>query len=72
MSAEREELRSLVEQLPDGQVAQVLRDVRRLLPLQSAKSSTWPPAWFAIAEGSAPDVARRSRELLAEGFGRGQ
>lgn len=69
MSAEREELRSLVDQLPDGQVTQVLHDVRRRLP--RPKSATWPPAWFAIAEGSRPDVARRSEELLAEGFGRG-
>lgn len=67
-SVERDELRQLVDQLPDGQVPRALRDVRRLLPRETATS--WPPAWFAVADGSAPDVARRSEEVLAEGFGR--
>ena len=69
MSAERDELRRLVEELPDEQVPAALDEVRRQLqPAERARS--WPPAWFGAAKGSRSDVAARSEELLADGFGR--
>jgi len=67
MSAERDELLRLVRQIPEEQVPLALADVRRhLRPVQS----TWPPAWFGIAEGDGTDVGARSEDLLREGFGR--
>lgn len=69
MSAERDELRRLVEELPDEQVPAALDEVRRhLQPAEHARS--WPPAWFGAAKGSRSDVAAGSEELLADGFGR--
>ena len=69
MATPREELRELVEQLPDEQVPVVLSEVRaRLAPVRQERS--WPPAWFAVAEGSAPDVSERVEEILGEEFGR--
>ena len=58
MGTPREELRELVEHLPDEQVPAVLSEVRaRLAPVRPERS--WPPTWFAVAEGSAPDVSER-------------
>jgi hypothetical protein len=69
MGTPREELRELVEQLPDEQVPVVLSEVRaRLAPVRRERS--WPPAWFAVAEGSAPDVSERVEEIVGEEFGR--
>jgi hypothetical protein len=67
VSTEREELARLVEELPGGEVADALAEVRRhLLPV---KDHQWPPAWFGIAPGDGTPAGRRSEELLAEGFG---
>jgi hypothetical protein len=68
MSAEREELRRLVEQLPDEDVPSVLAEVRRLAAPVSSRS--WPPAFFGAGRASRSDVAARSEEILDEGFGR--
>lgn len=69
VSTPRDELRELVEHLPDEQVPAVLSELRaRLAPAAAGRS--WPPAWFGIAEGSAPDVSERVEEILAEGLGR--
>jgi hypothetical protein len=69
MSTPRDELRELVEHLPDEQVPAVLSELRaRLAPAPQGRS--WPPVWFGIAEGSAPDVSERVEEILAEGLGR--
>jgi hypothetical protein len=58
MGTPREELLELIEQLPDEQVPVVLSEVRaRLAPVLRERS--WPPAWFAVAEGSTPDVSDR-------------
>ena len=65
MSEQREELLRLVEELPE---TEVLDDVRRRL--RAVKDKPWPPAWFGASQGSAPDVAARSEELLTDGFGR--
>ncbi len=69
VSTPREELRELVEQLPDEQVPAAVSDLRARLT-SVPPSRTWPPAWLGIAEGSADDVSERSEEILAEGLGR--
>lgn len=68
MSAQREELLRLVEELPEEEVPAVLDDVRRYL--RAVKDRTWPPPWFAAGTGRTSDVAARSEELLEDGFGR--
>jgi len=67
MSPERDELRRLVDDLPDEQIPAVLDDVRRRL--RHASSGPWPPAWFGAGRGRRSDTARRADEILAEGFG---
>jgi hypothetical protein len=68
MSAQREELLRLVEELPEDEVPAVLDDVRRHLGI--VRDQPWPPAWFGAAESATTDVAARSEDLLDEGFGR--
>jgi hypothetical protein len=68
MSAARDELRELVEQVPDDEVPAVLAEVRRHV-VPAAKRS-WPPAFFGAGTASRSDVAERSEEILSEGFGR--
>ncbi len=68
MSGERDELRELVERLPDDEVPAVLADVRRHLP--TAVGRSWPPAFFGSGRAGRTDVAARSDEILGEGFGR--
>jgi hypothetical protein len=68
MSAERDELRALVEQLPEENVPAALADVRRRLRL--AADRAWPPAFFGAGRAECSDVAARSEEILGEGFGR--
>jgi hypothetical protein len=58
MSAQREELLRLVEELPEEEVPAVLDDVRR--HLRAVKNRSWPPAWFGAAKGRSTDVAARS------------
>lgn len=68
MSAEREELRQLVEELPDEQVSAVLAEARRRVRPQPA--GAWPPAWFGSITSDRTDLGRNHEDLLAEGFGR--
>jgi hypothetical protein len=68
MTVERDELHQVVEQLPDSELPGALAEVRRHLAVEGTRR--WPPAWFGAAEGKRTDAARRSDELLAEGFGR--
>ena len=65
-------MHQLVERLPDEQVPAAAADLKaRLAPVTSRSAgSSWPPAWFGIAEGSAQDVSERAEEILAEGLGR--
>jgi hypothetical protein len=67
MTVERDELRRLVEDLPDEQVPAALEDVRRRV--SPRKSGPWPPAWFGMATARRTDTAARADEILAEGFG---
>jgi len=60
-------LRELVEQLPDEQVGAAISDLESRLAVVG-RERPWPPAWFAVAEGSAPDVSERVEEILAAGL----
>ncbi|KXO90823.1 hypothetical protein HWD35_06565 [Tsukamurella tyrosinosolvens] len=68
MSADRDELRRLVDEMPDADVAHVLTEVKR--HLAPVPRGTWPPAWFGSIEGDGTAVGARADEFLAEGFGR--
>ena len=68
MSAPRDELFRLVEELPEDEVPIVLDEVHR--HHRVVRGQSWPPVWFSSAEGSTDDVAARSDELLSDGFGR--
>ena len=68
MSAEREELHRLVDQIPEAEVPAVLAEARRhLVP---ATRRPWPPAFFAAGRAGRGDIAARAEEILDEGFGR--
>jgi len=67
VSAERDELRELVERLPDEEVPAVLSVARRHLGDPSGRA--WPPAFFGAGRAGRTDVAERAEELLDEGFG---
>lgn len=69
MTANREELRHLIDALPDDQVDAVLSDVRRLT--SESPRGDWPPRFFGIGESNdgRTDNARRVDEILAQGFG---
>jgi hypothetical protein len=68
MTSERDELRRLVEDLPDEQVAAAIEDLRRRLTTSAA--GRWPPPWFGGATSRQPDAAAAADDLLANGFGR--
>jgi hypothetical protein len=67
MSADRDELRRLVEEIPEEEVPAALADIR--LHLRSVSDRPWPPAFFGSVTSKTPDVASRVDEILAEGFG---
>jgi hypothetical protein len=68
VSAERDELRRLVEELPDAEVPAAVAELR--LRVAPPAGRPWPPPWFGAATGSRTDTAVRSEELLKDGFGR--
>lgn len=70
MSPEREELRRLVEELPDEQVGPALAEVRRLSAAPEASSADWPPPWFNSFASGRRDLGSNHDDILAEGFGR--
>jgi hypothetical protein len=67
VSAERDELKRLVEQLPDERLLAVLAEARR--QARPRPAAQWPPAWFGSFESGRPDLGRNHDDLLAEGFG---
>jgi hypothetical protein len=69
MDEAREELRRLVERLPDEQVQAVVSQLRAQL-VSADRRGSWPPAWFAVAEGSSEDISERVEEIIVEGLGR--
>jgi hypothetical protein len=70
MTAGRDELRHLIDELPEDQVPAAVADIRRRLP-HPKDDRPWPPAFFGIGESKdgRTDNARRVEEILAEGFG---
>lgn len=70
MTADRHELHELVDALPDDQVARVLADVRRRVPVTSGERA-WPPAFFGMGvdKDGRTDLSERVDEILAGGFG---
>jgi hypothetical protein len=68
VSAERDELRRLVEQLPDDRVQAVLAEARR--QSGSVSADEWPPSWFGSFASGRTDFGSNHDDLLAEGFGR--
>ncbi|MGQ0631982.1 MAG: hypothetical protein ACT4P1_13165 [Sporichthyaceae bacterium] len=69
MSPKRDELARLVQEIPEDQVPAVLAEVQRRLE-PAPEPTQWPPAWFGMAEGDGTSIGARSKELLADGFGR--
>ena len=68
VTAARDELRRLVDALPDEQVPAALADMRRLA--ERGPASAWPPPWFGAVTSGRLDTSVRVDELLADGFGR--
>ena len=68
VSAERDELRRLIEQLPDDRVQAVLAEARR--QGGSVPAGEWPPSWFGSFASGRSDLGSNHDDLLAEGFGR--
>jgi hypothetical protein len=68
MTAARDELRRLVEELPEEQLPTALSELQRLGALPP--TGTWPPKWFGSITAGRSDTSRRVDEILAEGFGR--
>jgi hypothetical protein len=68
MSVERDELRRLVDELPDEGVDVVLAEARRQRKLRLAPE--WPPSWFGAFASGRHDLGSNHEDLLAEGFGR--
>jgi len=68
MTAARNELRRLVEQLPNDQVSAALAEVQRLRVPSAA--TTWPPPWFGAIATDRTDISATTDEALADGFGR--
>ncbi len=60
VSAERDELIRLVQELPGDQIPQALAVIRRLSQ----------PAFMAAAPGDGSSIAEHMDELLRDGFGR--
>ncbi len=68
MTAARDELRRLVDDLAEDQVPTALIEVQRLAA--AADAPAWPPPWFGAVKSCRTDTSERVDELLAEGFGR--
>ena len=68
VSAERDELRWLVEQVSDERLPAMLAEARR--QSGSVPAGEWPPSWFGSFASGRPDLGSNHDDLLAEGFGR--
>lgn len=68
MSAERDELRRLIEELPDERVPAVLAEARR--QERQPTSAEWPPSWFGSFASGRRDLGSNYDDVLADGFGR--
>jgi hypothetical protein len=71
MSVMREELRDLIDRLPEDQVAPMLAVVRDSLPVSEDGETLWPlPSFVGTLVTGKGDVAARSQEILREEMGR--
>jgi len=68
MTALRDELRHLVDDLPEDQVPAALALVRQLTPAESADQ--WPPAWFGSIRAGRDDTSERVDDILRAEYGR--
>jgi hypothetical protein len=68
MTAMRDELRHLVDDLPEEQVSAALALVRQLRP--EAPSDDWPPSWFGAVSAEQTDTAARAKKILRAEYGR--
>jgi hypothetical protein len=68
VSAERDELRRLIEELPDERVPAVLAEARR--QERQPTSAEWPPSWFGSFASGRRDLGSNHDDVLADGFGR--
>lgn len=68
MSAERDELKRLIDELAEDRVPAVLAEARRQNEPQPAVD--WPPPWFASFASGRHDLGSNHDDLLADGFGR--
>jgi hypothetical protein len=68
VSAERDELHRLVDELPEQEISAVLAEARRRSHLQPTPD--WPPAFFGSFASGRSDLGSRHDDLLADGFGR--
>ena len=66
MTAARDELRRLVEQLPEEQVPAALAEVQRLA--SAADTSAWPPPWFGAVTSARADTSTRSTSCWPRAF----
>jgi hypothetical protein len=68
MSAQRDELHQIVEELPEEAVPVVLAELRaRVVPKEARR---WPPSWFGAANAREPDISERVDEVLRDELGR--
>ena len=68
MSADRDELHRLVDQLLEQEIPAVLAEARRRAHLEAA--TKWPPAFFSSFASGRTDLGADHDGLLADGFGR--
>lgn len=79
VSAPREELHRLVDDLPDEAVLAVLADLRvrteavlAYLRVETVRTADrpWPPSWFGAARARDPEFSNRVDEILGDELGR--
>lgn len=70
MTADRQELDDVVDELANDQVAAAIADLRAVA-CGSLRPRPWPPKFFGagVAEDGRTDIATKVGKYLAEGFG---
>ena len=67
MSAEREELGQLIQDLPEEEAPAAFGALGPRL--RAGKNRAWPPTWFGATQGRTADAAARTEERLQDRFG---
>lgn len=68
VTVSRDELRHLVEDLPDDQVSAAIALVRQLSPAEADEH--WPPSWFGAITAGRDDTSERVDDILRTEYGR--